>query len=162
MKIQVTRNKVEHRTRDLVIGLISFFGFATILLVIFFINKQIPENYVEIDGVIDHFDYEYDNTIAFVNYTYNNINYTNRLDSYSSTMYVGKIVTFFLNPDNPNDITMNGTTFSQVLILVSSFLFYLVSIYLLVMLIRKKQNKEPKEIKNNNSDQTPNIFKQLD
>ena len=82
MKVMVTKTKVEHRTRDLLIGLVACFIAATILLVIFFVNKQIPKNYVEMEGVIDHFEYDYDDSyITFVSYTYNdaayivNINY---------------------------------------------------------------------------------------
>ena len=75
-----------------------------------------------------------------VSYKIDNRNYTNSLYEYNSSMYVGKVVTIFYDPSNPNNIEGGFAGTFEILVLVLGIILISFGIYGLVKY--KRRNNE--------------------
>ena len=144
------------KPRDVLIATIFLLAIATTFLIIFLVGTKVPKGYIEVVGVIDHIDSEWDvasetyNHTAYVKYTFEGHEYINPLDVYTSSMKVGKAITIYVNPNNPNQITAMADSQVKQTLFIISLVIYGISVGLfglfIGLLINKKRKKETNEI----------------
>lgn len=125
---------------------------ATVALIVYFMSNKAPDGYVKITGIIDHITEERDyvtdtwNHHAFVRYTYGGIEYINELDAFVGQMKEGMEIEMYVNPADPNKITLNGTALLGNNIWIFSVVCYACSVAILggygIYLLVKK-NRAP-------------------
>jgi len=70
--------------------------------------SEFRKNAVEHSATITEIEKRNDNSKVYVKYTVSGQEYKNTLGYYTSGMYVGKEITIYYNPENPNDIQASG------------------------------------------------------
>lgn len=105
-------NKINKISQTIFFSILLVFAVLMLVVFLFFINKDIPDNYVETNATIEkiieqkeyyggEYHYQYDVTI---NYKYNDITYNNvEYPNYDSSMKENDIVLIYVNPNNPEE-----------------------------------------------------------
>jgi len=135
----------------------SFIGIVFIAAGVLVYNQQNEKSKVcteEVEAVItnieseryyDSSDHEYDTRhIVYISYEYENNAYDEVLNYYESSMYTGKEITIYVNPNNPREIHLGAVE--------SVFAFIISGMGLLVLLVgifagRFKKNDNVKKHK---------------
>ncbi len=113
--------------------LLLFFG--AVALVVMFLFSARAEKYetqgVAVEAVISDIqsEYRHDEYVHYtiVTYEVDGVSYTNKLDTYTSSFYVGKKITIRYMPDNPNQISYtDGTSVIKIVMIgIATFCFVL-------------------------------------
>ena len=133
---------------------LSVFGIIGIILIIISIcfgisGKKFDETAVEITGTIANIESYRDSDgerhhRAYVDYEYQGKQFKEvSLNSYSSSMYVGKEIALKIDPENPEKVrTLHGNMIATIILAVMGAVFSLIGIITTVLGIKKAAKKK--------------------
>jgi len=78
---------------------------------------------------------------VYVQYIANDRTYNNTLDYWDSTMSVGKEVKIYYNPDNPNEIVANNSSYLLLLLPLIGGVSFILGTSMIIVNIKRKRRK---------------------
>lgn len=143
--------QVSSRKSVLIVAIVLFVAATIFLLLALFGNKR-PEGYIDGVGIVDHITTEWHGTLDdryvtheyFIKYTYEGVEYINKLMDFAGSFNEGSEVQILINPNNPNIIRNLGTEQGSMNMIIGSIIVYgfgavLGAIYAVMFFIDKKK-----------------------
>jgi hypothetical protein len=135
-----------HRSEWIVSVIFSIVGLALIVLSIYvyFDNKKFMADAEKAEATITQITSKRDSDgdirhTVYVEFEVDGELYEGSLGFYSSSMYEGKTVDVYYDPENPGDFRGEGSSFLSVFLIVLGLIFFLVGGGMIFGMIRKKK-----------------------
>ena len=107
--------------------------------------KNADTTYAEITDIEHDYNYrngkkkkDYD---VWIEYTVDGIIYNQRLNSYDSSMYVGKEIEVYYDPENPSDVRTNSKIFEIIIMSMGGFFAVSGGTFLAVVIVKNNKVK---------------------
>lgn len=107
--------------------------------------KSADMTYAEITDIVRHHQYKKgnkgDNYDVWIEYTVDGKTYNSRINSYDSSMYVGKEIEVYYDPENPSDVRTGSNVAVAICTAMGGLFFALGMTFLTVAIIKGRKRK---------------------